>query len=378
MNLKHNSLVGGEFSEVFAKENFAEIREQIYSKTAADVERALRKKKRDLNDFQALISPAAAPYLEQMAQEAQSLTQKRFGKCVQLYIPLYLSNECLNSCTYCGFRKENEIPRVRLTKEEVLKEVEVLKSWGYESVLLVTGDLNKKEGREYLAEAISWIRPHFAQISAEVQPMDQEDYEILRKAGLNGVMIYQETYGPNYKEFHPKGAKSNFNYRLQTPDRLGKAGIHKIGLGCLLGLEDWRADSWMVAFHLEFLKKTYWKTKFSISFPRLRPAEGVLEPRHPVNDKELAQLICAYRLLDENLELSLSTRESSAFRDHAIHFGITSLSAGSKTDPGGYASEKENLEQFSIDDDRSAFAVANKLKSLGLEAVFKDWEKSFG
>ncbi|MDX2469683.1 MAG: 2-iminoacetate synthase ThiH [SAR324 cluster bacterium] len=378
MNLKHSSFEPGEFSEAFAKQNFSEVRELIYSKNKNDVERALAKKKRDLSDFMALISPAAAPYLEQMAQEAQSLTQKRFGKTIQLYIPLYLSNECLSSCTYCGFRKENEIPRVRLTKEEVLKEVEILKSWGYESVLLVTGDMNKKAGRDYLLEAISWIRPYFAQISAEVQPMDQADYELLRAAGLNGVMIYQETYGPNYKEFHYKGSKSNFNYRLQTPDRLGKAGIHKIGLGCLLGIEDWRADSWMVAFHLEFLKKTYWRTKFSISFPRLRPAEGVLEPGHPVNDKELAQLICAYRLLDENLELSLSTRESSEFRDHAIHFGITSLSAGSKTDPGGYASEKENLEQFSIDDDRSAFAVASKLKSQGLEAVFKDWEKSFG
>jgi len=244
--------------------------------------------------------------------------------------------------------------------------------------LLVTGDFSRKKSKAYLDEAMEWVRPHFSQISMEVQPLEQEDYESLIEKGLSGVMIYQETYGPRYREYHPKGSKADFTFRLATPDRLGRAGIHRIGLGVLLGLEDWRTDSWFVGLHLQYLKQTYWQTKYSISFPRLRPAQGILEPEFPVNDRELVQLITAYRLLDENLELSLSTRESPSFRDHAAMLGVTSMSAGSKTDPGGYAHEGENLEQFSIHDERSPREIAKMLKKSGMEALFKDWEPHFG
>ena len=208
--------------------------------------------------------------------------------------------------------------------------------------------------------------------------MEQNDYEFLAESGLNSVLVYQETYHKeNYKFHHPKGRKSNFEQRLDTPDRLGKAGIHKIGLGVLIGLEDWRTDSFFNALHLDYLEKEYWKTKYSVSFPRLRPHSGNLEPKVVMTDKELVQLICAYRIFKDELELSLSTRESEHFRNHAIKLGITSLSAGSKTDPGGYASDLNALEQFEISDERSPIEIANMLKANGYEPVWKDWDHAY-
>ena len=334
------------FSKHFENLNWNQIKSDIYSKTEADVRRALDNPKRNLEDFQALISPAAAPFLEEMAQMSRALTQIRFGKALRMYIPIYLSNECQNICTYCGFSMDNKIPRKTLSNEEIIKEAEMLK-------------------------------PYFSQISIEVQPMDQNEYEILNDEGVYAVLVYQETYKEDdYKIHHPKGKKSNFQYRLQTPDRLGKAGIRKIGLGVLYGLEDWRVDTFFCAAHLDYLEKTYWKTHYAISFPRLRPCAGGVDLKSEMTDRELVQLICAYRLLNEELELSMSTRESETFRNHVIQLGITSISADSKTDPGGYANPKENLEQFEIDDKRSTETFIDVIKNQGYEPVFKDWDSS--
>jgi len=222
------------------------------------------------------------------------------------------------------------------------------------------------------------IRVHFSTISIEVQPLLKEEYELLIENGLHAVMVYQETYHKAaYKKHHPKGKKSNFDFRLDTPERLGEAGIHKIGLGALLGLEDWRADGFFTAMHLKFLQKKYWKTKYSISFPRLRPHSGGLEPKVAMNDTDLVQLICAFRLLDEDVEMSISTRESEVFRDHIVKLGITAMSAESKTNPGGYVVEKQSLEQFEISDERSTEAVAEMLQKQGIEPVWKDWENNW-
>lgn len=347
----------------------------IYSKTAADVEKALNKTERNIDDFMALISPAAAPYLEEMAQQSRELTLKRFGKTIQLYVPLYLSNECTNFCTYCGFNHNNDINRCTLTKEQVLEEAKAIRDLGFEHLLLVTGEHPRKASFGYLREMISLLKPLFAQISIEVQPMQTEEYKALVEAGLHAVYVYQETYNEQrYPIYHPKGKKANFRYRLETPERLGQAGIHKTGLGCLLGLEDWRVDSFFTALHLQFLKKHHWKTKYSIAFPRLRPHAGSFNPDYPINDREFVQLICAYRLLDENVELSISTRESSAMRDNLAKLGATTMSAGSSTKPGGYATKDESLEQFSINDDRSPAQVETALKSQGYEVVWKDWD----
>jgi 2-iminoacetate synthase len=367
------------FGEVFDKFGWDEALESIYAKTALDVERALYNRKKTLEDFKALISPAAAPYLEKMAQESHSITQKRFGKTMQLYAPLYLSNECQNICTYCGFSYDNKLKRKTLTGIEIIQEAEYLKQQGFEHVLLVTGEANKTVGVDYLKNAIRLLKPYFANISIEVQPLEQEEYSELIAEGLYAVLVYQETYHKeNYKLYHPKGKKSNFEYRLATPDRLGSAGIHKIGLGVLIGLEDWRADNFFTALHLSYLEKNFWKTRYSISFPRLRPAEGLIEPKVAISDKELVQLICAWRIFNEEIELSISTRENELFRDNVIRLGATTMSAGSKTNPGGYTVEQESLEQFEIDDSRSVAEIKHMIEQRGYKAVWKDWEQFAG
>lgn len=363
------------FKNHIANHNWDDVKSSIYAKTAVDVERALKKEKRDLEDFKALISPAAEPYLEQMAQLSHQLTQKRFGKTIQMYIPLYLSNECQNICTYCGFSLDVKIPRKTLSDQEIMAEVEVIKSMGYDHVLIVTGEANKTVGLDYFKNAIRLLKPHFSNIAMEVQPMNQSDYEELIEEGLNTVLVYQETYHKDdYKKHHTKGRKSNFDYRVDTHDRLGRAGIHKMGLGVLIGLEDWRTDSFFNALHMNYLEKKYWQSKYSVSFPRLRPCAGGVELKSVISDKQLVQLICAYRILNEEVELSLSTRESKTFRDNVIKLGITSVSADSKTDPGGYANPNVNLEQFEIDDTRPTEEFIEVIRTQGYEPVFKDWD----
>ena len=371
-------MMNNQFQNLFDTFDWDDTKASIYAKTAKDVELALAKPRRDLEDFKALVSPAAMPYLEQMAQLSQQLTLKRFGNTIQMYAPMYLSNECQNICTYCGFSLDNKVRRRTLTSKEIIQEVEAIKAFGYDHILLVTGEANKTVGVDYFKKALELIRPYFSHISIEVQPLDQQDYEELIPYGLNTVLVYQETYHrEDYKKHHPKGKKSNFNYRLETPDRLGKAQIHKIGIGVLLGLEDWRTDSFFTALHLDYLEKTYWQTKYSISFPRLRPFSGGLPPKVDMSDRELVQLICAYRLFDEEVELSLSTRESENFRNNIIKLGITSISAGSKTNPGGYAVEPQSLEQFEISDERTPQEIAEMIKSQGYEPVWKDWDRVY-
>ena len=366
------------FKDLFDTYNWDDTLASIFSKTEHDVLRALSNTKRDLEDFKALISPAAIPYLEQMAQLSRQLTKKRFGNTIQMYSPMYLSNECQNICTYCGFSMTNKIPRRTLTDAEILKEVAYIKSKGYDHILLVTGEANKTVGVDYINDALQLIRSQFSNITIEVQPLFQDEYELLIENGLYAVLVYQETYHrEEYKKHHPKGKKSNFDFRLDTPDRLGKAGIHKIGLGALFGLEDWRADSFFTALHLKYLQKTYWKTKYSISFPRLRPHSGGLEPKVEMTDPDLVQLICAFRLLDEDVELSMSTRESEVFRNNIVNLGITSISAESKTNPGGYAVAPESLEQFEISDERPTEDITTMLKSQGLDVVWKDWANNW-
>lgn len=364
------------FLDEFRHHTWEQMGERIYTKREQDVMRALHKQgRRDLDDFCALISPAADPHLEEMAQLSFRLTRKRFGNTTQLYIPLYLSNECHNICTYCGFSVDNKLERLTLDRDRLLQEVEEIKAQGFKHILLVTGEAMRKVGVDYLAQVLDWIRPHFASITMEVQALEQADYERLIGRGLNSVLIYQETYNSHtYNSYHPKGRKSNMAYRLETPDRLGRAGIYRIGIAALLGLEDWRVDSGFVALHLGYLERRYWRTRYSISLPRLRPAAGCQPPNVIVSDRNFVQLICAYRIYNENVEISLSTRESPAFRDHLLKLGITSMSAGSKTEPGGYTVSDEALEQFEVNDARTPAQVAAMIRSRGFDPVWKDWD----
>lgn len=366
------------FQQLFDQYNWDTVRDSIYSASAADVERVLAKQKRDVNDFSVLISPAAAPYLEQLAQMSHALTKKRFGKTIQMYAPMYLSNECNNICTYCGFSLDNKIRRKTLNPAEIDKEIAVVKQEGFDHILLVTGEANHTVNIHYFLKAIRQVKEHFSTISIEVQPLSEEEYAQLHEAGVYSVLVYQETYHREvYKEYHPKGKKSNFDFRLNTPDRIGKAGIHKMGLGVLLGLEDWRTDSFFNALHIDYLQKTYWQSKYSVSFPRLRPAEGIIEPNFIMEDRDLLQLICAYRIWNEDLEISISTRENEKFRENVIPLGVTTMSAGSKTNPGGYSAEPESLEQFEISDERPAAEIARIISERGYEPVWKDWDRAY-
>lgn len=357
--------------------NFEQIRRSIYSCTAADVEHALEQERLTIGDFQALVSPAATPFLAAIAHRAQAATRQRFGRTMRLYIPLYISNICSNSCLYCGFSCQNKIERRRLSLGEIEREAEAIRKMGFRQLLLVSGEDMSKGSFGYYLDVVKLLRSQFAQLSLEVQPLECNEYKALREAGISYVCIYQETYEPEaYKRYHPAGRKADYRYRLETPDRIAEAGIEKIGIGALLGLSDWRTDAAFTALHLQYLRKRYWQSNYSISLPRLRPATGAFEPAHPINDLGMLQLIAAFRLFDPEVEISLSTRESKAFRDGAIGIGITSMSAGSSTEPGGYAEpNKQSLEQFSINDQRSPAALAADLQRAGYDAVWKDHDE---
>lgn len=368
------------FLEEYNRMSWSETAEGIATKSSADVESALARPtgRLSLEDFQALISPEAAPYLEKMAALSHERTVARFGYTQQIYAPLYLSNVCSNVCTYCGFSATNNIPRKILNEAEIEQELEVLKHLGMDHLLFVTGEANLRVGVPYLKRAFEIARQRFANISMEVQPLSQEDYEALLPSGLSAVLVYQETYHrETYAAHHLKGMKRNFDYRLETPDRLGRAGVKKIGLGALYGLNDWRVDSFYVAAHLRYLEHLFWKTKYSLSFPRIRPHEGEVTPKSVMTDRDLVQLICAYRLLSPEVDLSLSTRESELFRNNAYRLGITTMSAGSKTNPGGYAVDSQTLKQFEISDERSPTEVAAMLRAGGYEVVWKDWDSTY-
>ncbi|AGH82190.1 thiazole biosynthesis protein ThiH [Psychromonas sp. CNPT3] len=365
------------FSEKIKDYQWDDVRLSIYAKRAVDVQRALGKSKLDLEDFKALLSPAAEPFLEKMAMKSQKITLQRFGKTQQFYIPLYLSNMCSNICTYCGFSMHNALRRKTLDLAEIEEECIAIKKMNFEHILLVAGESERKVGVPYFKQALSVIRKYFSHISLEVQPLDVDEYTELIEHGIDAVLVYQETYNaPTYAEHHLKGKKRDFKYRLDTHDRLGVAGVQKMGLGCLIGLEEWRTDCFYVAAHLQYLEKKYWKSRYTISFPRLRPCAGGAAIKSVMDDKQLLQLICAYRLFNNVVELSLSTRESPSFRDNILALGITSLSAGSSTQPGGYAKTSvKALQQFEISDDRSPQEMAAQVKKLGYEVVWKDWEQ---
>lgn len=367
------------FSEELAKYDWEETSRTIAGKTAADVERALGKERLSLDDFMALVSPAAAPYLEPMARLSRRYTQERFGKTISMYVPLYITNSCTNHCIYCGFRHENAISRVILKDEEIVAECRAIRELGpFENLLLVTGENPRDAGVDYIENALRLARPYFSNLTIEVMPLAAEEYLRLTRSGLNGVVCFQETYNrANYNIYHPRGMKSKFDWRVNGFDRMGQAGVHKIGMGVLIGLEEWRTDVTMMALHLKYLRKHYWKTRYSVNFPRMRPSEGHFQPNVVMSDRELAQLIFAFRIFDHDVDISLSTREAAAFRDNMATLGVTSMSAGSKTEPGGYRTYPQALEQFSVNDGRSPREVEEAIHKTGYEAVWKDWDRIF-
>lgn len=367
------------FSEELEKYDWDETTRFICSRTEADVRIALRKQHLTVEDFMALISPAAEPYLEEMARLSHRYTLERFGKTISMYIPMYVSNACANACVYCGFNHNNPITRVTLSMEQIEEECKAIKELGpFENLLIVSGEHSVINGVEYIEKVLKTVRPYFNNLTIEVGPMSSENYARLTRSGLNGVVCFQETYHKaNYRNYHPKGMKSIFDWRVNGFDRMGQAGVHKIGMGVLIGLEDWRTDLTMLARHLRYLRKNYWKTRYSVNFPRMCPAEGGYQPKVVMSDRELAQVTFAFRIFDHDVDISYSTREDPTFRANMMKLGVTSMSAGSKTEPGGYRSTPDALEQFEVSDARSPLAVTEEIRRLGYEAVWKDWDKIF-
>jgi len=355
---------------------------QIEKTKPADVERALSMPAGhySFEKLLALVSPAATDYLEDMARQAHQLTIQRFGKTIKLYAPLYLSNYCINSCRYCGFNKDADTQRTRLTIEQALAEADILAAAGFADILLVSSEDTKFVTVDYLTELAGKLRGKFSSIAIEIYQMTAAQYAQLFKAGIEGVTLYQETYNrAAYSYYHPAGPKADYDDRLEAPDRQARAGMREIGLGALLGLTDWRIETLALAEHAHYLMKRYWKSHISFSFPRLRPAFEVRPEqfKHVVSNADLARMIIALRLCFADAGLILSTREGADLRDHLIKLGITKMSAGSKTNPGGYSRCSDAVEQFQVDDTRSPAQIAEMLKSAGLEPVWKDWDKAF-
>jgi len=355
--------------------------ETLNSITAQDVERELSKSagKFTLQRLAALISPVAEAYLEQMAQQARKLTIKRFGRTIQLYAPLYVSNVCINRCKYCGYNADTQVPRTRLTIEQALADAEVIAAEGFRHLLLVSGEDKQFISTDYLGELARKLRKKFSSLSIEIYPMSKDEYTKVFNAGIDGVTLYQETYDRNtYAEYHLAGPKADYDSRLDAPDRFASAGMRKIGLGVLLGLADWRLETLALAQHAAYLIKKYWRSQVSFSFPRICPATNVQDQwPYLVSDANMVQMMLALRLCFADAGVVLSTRENAAFRDQLMNLCVTQLSAGSKTNPGGYASKKNAAEQFEIADDRSPHTVAHVIQSQGYEAVWKDWDATF-
>jgi len=376
-------------------------RAQTAGQTAA--RESLARSSLTLTDFAQLISPAAGELLEPLGRRSQALTQQRFGKVIRLFAPLYLSNECINNCKYCGFSRDNPILRVTLSVDEVKREAAALKAQGFRNVLLVAGEHPKFVSNGYLRDCVAALHGDVPSVSLEVGPMETHEYEPLVQAGADGLVVYQETYDRTiYDDMHTAGPKKNFDWRLETPERAYSAGFRRIGVGALYGLADWRYEALCVAAHCEYLLRHCWKAYFTISLPRLRPCAGEFEPLTHMTDRDLVQLICAFRLMFPDVGLVLSTREPAKLRDGLFPLGITLASAGSHTEPGGYTGAgKENIHQtvrgrivetgasewaptngnatnatgqFNIADERPSHEVADVIRRLGYEPVWKDWD----
>lgn len=363
------------FADTLGAVPFDDLARLSETATARDVDAALARTKRDLHDFAALLSPAAGERIEDLARASSALSQKRFGKTVHLYAPLYLSNECLTTCTYCGFARELQIDRRTLTTMQTRREATFLRDLGFRHLLLLTGEHERTTGVDFLCAHVAAVREIVPQVSLEVQVWDSEQYRTLAAAGCDGVVIYQETYDrERYAQVHTAGRKRNYDFRLDGPERAAAAGIRRLGIGALLGLSDWVRDAIALAAHAQYLQKVAWRAEIAVSVPRLRPSASGFQPTRPVTDAEMTRLICALRLLLPDAGIVMSTREPAALRDGLVKLGVTHTSAGSHADPGGYT-DGGATPQFDLTDLRTAPEVVEALQRMGYDTVWKDWDR---
>ncbi len=393
------------FAEAFDALPFSNLIERARGVESASVERIIANGPSSLADFAALLSPEAGQSLEMLCQRSQAVTRQRFGRTIRMFAPLYLSNECINNCAYCGFSRDNPILRVTLSVDEVVREARALAEQGFRSILLVAGEHPKFVASGYMTECVRALREFVPSLSLEVGPMETAEYLPLVEAGAEGLVVYQETYDRAvYSRMHTVGPKRDFDWRLVTPERAYAAGFRRLGIAALFGLADWRLEAIAVAAHAAWLLKHCWKAQLTLALPRLRPCAGEFQPLTSFGDRELVQVIAAFRLFLPDAGIVLSTREPATFRDHLLPLGITHASAGSHTEPGGYTGagkdavhktvrgriieqESESPDrivpmgratgatgQFEIADDRTPAEVALRIRQLGYEPVCKDWD----
>ena len=368
------------FQDLLTEWTPSRVQALIGSRTPQDVAAALSASGRfEPHHMAALVSPAAEPFLEPMAQLSASWTRQRFGRAVQFFAPLYVSNYCCNGCLYCGFNRatKNTVRRA-LTLDEAETEARCLADQGFGHILLVAGEDLKHTPPAYFAELTRRIRHRFASVQIEIYALSLNDYRLLVEAGVDGMTMFQETYNPEvYSHYHPCGPKRDFAHRIDTFERAAQAGLTFVGLGSLLGINDWREETFYLGLHASYLQKRYWRTSVAISFPRMRPAHGGLPPAHPVSDANLVQLMCALRTQLPDVTMTLSTRELAGFRERLVQLAVTKMSAGAKTTPGGYTDATDAEAQFEVADKRSLKEVAAAVSALGFDPVMKDWDKSY-
>ncbi len=326
-------------------------------------------------DFLALLSPCAGQHLEEMAQKAHDITIRQFGRTIMLYTPMYLSNFCNNQCIYCGFNQKNKIDRHQLSLEEVEKEALEISKTGLKHILILTGDAPKIAGLNYLESCCKILSRYFSSISIEVYALTRDEYARLIQAGVDGLTIYQETYNEDlYGRLHLKGAKTDYRFRLDAPERGCEVAIRSVNIAALFGLDDWRKEAFLTGMHADYLKKKYPETEIAVSIPRIRPNAGEFQPKVIVEDRDVVQMMTALRIFMPRTGITISTRESAEFRNHILPLGVTKMSAGSCTAVGGRTSENKRTGQFEIADERGVPEMAAMLQASGWQAVYKDWQ----
>ena len=366
------------FAEHIERLDWERIRRKLQETEAPEVERVLGRNAIETDDLPVLFSRAARSYLEELARRSAALTERRFGRVIQLYAPLYVSNECVNDCTYCGFARSLNVPRVTLPPEQALEEARILHAEGFRHILLVSGERRDKVGVSYLSEVAGELKELFDSIAIEVNPMEESSYRQLVEAGIDGLVIYQETYDPElYQQVHPRGPKRHYRHRLDAIEAGGRAGMRSLGIGALFGLGDWQVEAVVLAMHGRYLSRRFWRSRIGVSFPRLNPVASGYQPEKPVDVADLVQMICGMRLVLPDAELVMSTREPAPLRDNLIGLGVTRMSAGSRTNPGGYSHPEDAGRQFEVEDIRSPEAVARAIQGRGFEPVWKDFDRRF-
>lgn len=326
-------------------------------------------------DYLALLSEAADKQLEAMARRAQQLTLQHFGKVIFLFTPLYLANHCTNQCVYCGFNITNEITRKKLKFDEVEREAKTIAETGLRHILILTGESRQHTPVSYIKECVEVLKKYFRSIAIEIYPLEREEYAELVAVGVDGLTMFQEVYNEEiYSQLHLKGPKRNYRFRLDAPERACQAGMRQVNIGALLGLDEWRKESFFSGLHADYLQTHYTDTELSLSLPRMRPHVGHFQPLYDVNDRKLVQIMLALRIFIPRAGITISSRERAEFRDNLIGLGVTRMSAGVSTEVGGHALEEKSEGQFNISDGRSVEQMKNMIYSKGYQPVFKDWQ----